>query len=476
MKKLCCKRRVRESITDPEVETTSQYGSSEETVVSERIKSVEEIIEKEVSQFTDVILDVVPDAEFTLLQSQSRLEIKNAADAIVRFAARTEQTESAGTSPERIDSADSVKRRIKNFIVETLGKAYIHRIVAKIRARFHPTATAKSKEELEALNASIDDVFLSKDDVNQNFSSGNNLTLAQELSDLLYIHITPPTYNSPVPKSEDPMLSDIWNRVINFLSIMDWVVQNNADDHSNRVAQALMESGSLCSMNDDPADPDQIPSDPDRIPSDPNQYPSDPKQSTCDTEESTSDTEQSTSDTEQSTSDTEQSTSDTEQNMSDPEQSMSDFEPGQVDPDQSSSDLDQSQAEPDLTSADPEQNAAALTQNNNAFIRILVIRLMMKTLDQAKMVWIYFQDPQATIQRLIENILADVEDAKINITAEKVASLQAPIFKDLSKKFGSATGLLAAMEAGDTEVEKCIALLLIGHLTKQRGAIGRFFI
>ncbi|CAB1452866.1 unnamed protein product [Pleuronectes platessa] len=122
MKKLCCERRVRESITDPEVETTSQYGSSEETVVSERIKSVEEIIEKEVSQFTDVILDVVPDAEYTLLQSQSRLEIKNAADAIVRFAARTAQTESAGTSPERINSPDSVKRRIKNFIVETLEK------------------------------------------------------------------------------------------------------------------------------------------------------------------------------------------------------------------------------------------------------------------------------------------------------------------------------------------------------------------
>ena len=117
-----------------------------------------------------------------------------------------------------------------------------------------------------------------------------------------------------------------------------------------------------------------------------------------------------------------------------------------------------------------------MTQNNNAFIRILVIKLMMKTLDQAKMIWIYFQDPQATIQRLIENILAEVEDAKIDLTAEKVASLQAPIFKDLSKKFGSATGLLAAMEAGDTEVEKCIALMLIGHLTKQRGAIGRFCI
>ena len=197
---------------------------------------------------------------------------------------------------------------------------------------------------------------------------------------------------------------------------MDWWVQNHADDHSNRVAQALMESGSLCDMttdmNTDPADSDE--------------------------------------------------------SLSDPEQFSADLELSQVDPDQSS-------AEPDQQPADPEQNTA-LTQNKNAFIRILVIKLMMKTLDQAKMIWMYFENPRATIQRLTEKILADVEDANIDITAERVANLQAPIFKDLSKKFGSATGLLAAMEAGNTEVEKCIASLLIGHLTKQRGAIARFFI
>ena len=200
MKTLCCVRKVRVSIADLEVEITSQSSSSKESVMGEKIKSVNEIIKKEVSEITDVILDVLPDAEYTLLQSQSSLEIKNAADAIFRFAVKTEQAESEGTSPKRINSAGSVKRRIKNFIVETFGKAYIHRIVAQTRARFYPTATAKSKEELQALSASIDVVLLTKGDANQNRSSANNLTLTQELSDLLYTHITPPTYNNPYSK------------------------------------------------------------------------------------------------------------------------------------------------------------------------------------------------------------------------------------------------------------------------------------
>lgn len=252
--------------------------SSEDSYVIKTTKMVQKLIHTNMKDITEPFLEEVADTEYELLQTESSKEIKAVADDIAQIITNKirslRETDAAGPSPKSKQShkvnMKRVKNKVKNFFTKQFAKALILRIVAKVRAKFHMDSTVESSESIQSLMDDVDSLLLTEAGEKQTgelcvvkkfkkTSPGKVHVFTQELSDLLYSHITDRMPHSfpemtrrratcrtvSVPWSHAGMYAEIIDNVRRFLGMMNYWVNSCVVSHSNSVIQSLMDMVSL---------------------------------------------------------------------------------------------------------------------------------------------------------------------------------------------------------------------------------------
>ncbi|XP_030259840.1 uncharacterized protein LOC115573265 [Sparus aurata] len=254
------------------VELDSQENiSSEDSFVKATSKAALRIIRKELDDIAEPVLDDV--SAYETLQSESSQEIMAVADdiaeLIVEKIASLEETGVASPSPKpkQEPKLKVVCSKIKTFLAKSLAKAGICRIAANLKAQYHQDADDESSQSMQSLIDSIDSLLQTEHDEDgenelalipwfKKISSGESQEVTQELSLVLYEHLTNGTNpevfqetqtpgtqtccNSDVAISRSVMYADIEIQVRNFLALMSWWLHTQSDSHSQSVTRALM--------------------------------------------------------------------------------------------------------------------------------------------------------------------------------------------------------------------------------------------
>ncbi|KAG7222249.1 hypothetical protein INR49_016407, partial [Caranx melampygus] len=213
---------------------------------------VEEVAEK-VNALIEPLLDEVPHSELEELRSESSQEIIIVASEIVQL-----KTESRSPSPR----PQEVKMKIGHIFTKTFVHAFICRIMAKIRAKFHLNSKAESRQSVHSLMASVDSLLFPEDMgqpeqeptedkvvPSQETERPAVPQLVKQLTDLLYSHLTDtrlPDYMvikgtaASAPQTEAELYNELQMRVTFFLDVVNWWVNTQAVNHSHRVMLTLM--------------------------------------------------------------------------------------------------------------------------------------------------------------------------------------------------------------------------------------------
>lgn len=114
---------------------------------------------------------------------------------------------------------------------------------------------------------------------------------------------------------------------------------------------------------------------------------------------------------------------------------------------------------------------------NREFVQVMMKLLVSRIVRKAKVVG-PIENYEATISRLSERLLIEVQDVDLQFTPKQFKKIDHSIYKELCSMYGSAETVLMAIQSGELEVEDCIAFAVRNHLTKppkKCSCICRFF-
>ncbi|KAL3045134.1 hypothetical protein OYC64_013400 [Pagothenia borchgrevinki] len=249
-----------------------QSSSGDSVIDIRKQKSIEELIDKELRKITDPVLDDLPDQVYALLQEECSLEIANTAEGITALLTQQEENQertNAGKSTsqqkQKTKCKQGVKLRVKNCLAKRFAKAWIHRMVVKLKKKFHPDPKAETTKSMKSLMSGVSALLMTEagemggKEISvfkrfKDFSSVKHLVFIQALTDMLYRHIAsgmshsdfpePVRHSSVrtllVPQVHANMYAEIRKQAWRFVSLMSWFVNTQVATQSQRVQQAIM--------------------------------------------------------------------------------------------------------------------------------------------------------------------------------------------------------------------------------------------
>ncbi|CAB1445362.1 unnamed protein product [Pleuronectes platessa] len=223
---------------------SSDRGTSED---------VQEILKKELRDILEHLVYEMSESDLSGLISESSLEFKAASDEIYQIISKEGSVKSS--APSRGSESSKIPKgfwkgvglKIKKLLAKLFGTTSLLKMGTRVQKKFSKETQVQSRESLKSLMDSVESLLLT--DTKDRVSPAN----ASVLSDVLYRYITAdlsvatPVEETKVsvPKSHRKMYSDIQERVINFLPLMNWWFSKEAGDYTQRVTSALMEIESL---------------------------------------------------------------------------------------------------------------------------------------------------------------------------------------------------------------------------------------
>ncbi|KAF3838093.1 hypothetical protein F7725_009861, partial [Dissostichus mawsoni] len=244
-----------------------QSSSGDSVIDIRKQKSVEELIDQELRKITDPVLDDLPDQVYALLQEECSLEIANTAMGITALLTQQEENQERTHvgNPPKTKCKQGVKLRVKNCLAKRFAKAWIHRMVVKLKKKFHPDPKAETTKSMMSLMSGVSALLMNEGGEKggkeisvfkrfKDFSSVKHLVFTQALTDMLYRHIAsgmshsdfpePVRHSSVrtllVPQVHANMYAEIRKQAWRFVSLMSWFVNTQVATQSQRVQQAIM--------------------------------------------------------------------------------------------------------------------------------------------------------------------------------------------------------------------------------------------
>ncbi|KAI3376993.1 hypothetical protein L3Q82_000028 [Scortum barcoo] len=232
--------------------------SSDKTVET-TAKLIQEIIMKEVKEVMEPLLDELSDAEYELLQSKSAQEIEVVASDIAQIIKKVSCQSSKSNGKKKLPMKTMLDK-IRTFFTKHFATAYIHKIGAQLKRKFHKDSKVESRESMKSLMADVDSLLETEEgeqaqDVCQKFESSctDDDKFLEELRYVLFLHVTDgmrpkntqesPNMKSrskaPVSLSHAEMCADIGNKVRSFLGLMRWWLKTQVTHCSRRITRAL---------------------------------------------------------------------------------------------------------------------------------------------------------------------------------------------------------------------------------------------
>ncbi|XP_034747628.1 uncharacterized protein LOC117956605 [Etheostoma cragini] len=118
-------------------------------------------------------------------------------------------------------------------------------------------------------------------------------------------------------------------------------------------------------------------------------------------------------------------------------------------------------------SAEACEDATAKTSRNRMSIKVILQKLLSRTLKKAKVDY-KFKNTQDFLDRLLTKTWAQVEGVDFNTTTKTFRNLDKDIFQDVCKKWGCAEEILVSVTLGEQELEDSIACCFKHHLMKSQ--------
>ncbi|KAI4819608.1 hypothetical protein KUCAC02_004848 [Chaenocephalus aceratus] len=195
-----------------------QSSSGDSVIDIRKQKSVEELIDQELRKITDPVLDDLPDQVYALLQEECSLEIANTAMGITALLTQQEENQerthdgkSTSQHKQETKCKQGVKLRVKNCLAKRVAKAWIHRMVVKLKKKFHPEPKAETTKSMMSLMSGVSALLMTEGGEKggkeisvfkrfKDFSSVKHLVFIEALSDMLYRHIASGMSHSDFPE------------------------------------------------------------------------------------------------------------------------------------------------------------------------------------------------------------------------------------------------------------------------------------
>nr|XP_043885497.1 uncharacterized protein LOC122771960 [Solea senegalensis]XP_043885505.1 uncharacterized protein LOC122771960 [Solea senegalensis] len=258
----CHKKQSRHS----SVQTSSFQAQAKRFIDSESsmTQSVQSVLSVKMNVIIEPIVEDVENIEYNQLQEQFSRETQTAAEDIAQSFSEYISSKDGGSvrsSPktQQQKNLKGVRAKICNFFARIFAKASICRIFSQVKSKFHGEAKVSDGEEVKSLLADVEPVLQTREDALdlihrlQNLSRDDMLELTGDLSDLLYSHITgdcvPESFREGLPGTAGSdhhpsahIYNDIRNRVVCFLSLTSWWLENQVSRYSDKVLLALMEN------------------------------------------------------------------------------------------------------------------------------------------------------------------------------------------------------------------------------------------
>ncbi|KAK5880517.1 hypothetical protein CesoFtcFv8_023538 [Champsocephalus esox] len=249
-----------------------QSSSGDSVIDIRKQKSVEELIDQELRKITDPVLEDLPDQVYALLQEECSLEIANTAMGITALLTQQEENQerthdgkSTSQHKQETKCKRGVKLRVKKCLAKRFAKAWIHRMVVKLKKKFHPEPKAETTKSMMSLMSGVSALLMTEGGEKggkeisvfkrfKDFSSVKHLVFTEALTDMLYRHIASgmshsdfpePVRHSSVrmlliPQVHANMYAEIRKQAWRFVSLMSWFVNTQVATQSQRVQQAIM--------------------------------------------------------------------------------------------------------------------------------------------------------------------------------------------------------------------------------------------
>lgn len=269
MKRCCGGKQSRYS----SIQTSPNQTNKDSDAPSSIKQVVQEVISEELNQIIEPFVEEVEDVTYNQLQEQLYNETDAAAEdiaqSVTEYIGSKESKESGFFIPspkaQQQKNLKGVRNKIGNFFAKMFAKASICRIFSQVKTKFSDEAKVDDDESVKSLLEDAEPLLntigktqVTDEEVSllrrlEKISRDDVLELTGELSDVLYGHITgemaPEAFREDVPGTSSSeaqpyarMYADIRQRVICFLSLMNWWLENQVARYSDRVLLALMEN------------------------------------------------------------------------------------------------------------------------------------------------------------------------------------------------------------------------------------------
>ncbi|KAG7524976.1 hypothetical protein JOB18_019969 [Solea senegalensis] len=258
--KMCCcskKQRRHSSVQTSSYHTQAKRNIDREPSITQSVQSV---LSVKMNLIIEPIVEDVEKVEYNQLQKQFSRETQTAAEDIAQSFTEyisSKDTESVQSSPKS-QQQEGVRAKICNFFARMFAKASICRIFSQVKTKYHSEANVSDDDAVNSLMVDVEPVLQTGGDPLglihrlQNMTRDDMLKMTSELSDLLYSHFTgdpvpetlkdvPPGAAGPEIEPSASIYADIRHRVICFLSLMSWWLENQVSRYSDKVL-ALMEN------------------------------------------------------------------------------------------------------------------------------------------------------------------------------------------------------------------------------------------
>ncbi|KAG7527011.1 hypothetical protein JOB18_048081 [Solea senegalensis] len=258
--KMCCcskKQRRHSSVQTSSYHTQAKRNIDRETSMAQSVQSV---LSVKMNLIIEPIVEDVEKVEYNQLQKQFSRETQTAAEDIAQSFTEyisSKDAESVQSSP-RSQKQKGVRAKICNFFARMFAKASICRIFSQVKTKYHSEANVSDDDAVNSLLVDVEPVLQTGGDPLglihrlQNLSRDDMLELTGDLSDLLYSHVTGDRALESVREgslgTEESDLhpaaiiyNDIRNRVVCFLSLTGWWLENQVSRYSEKVL-TLMEN------------------------------------------------------------------------------------------------------------------------------------------------------------------------------------------------------------------------------------------
>lgn len=264
--KMCCTKKPPRQTSVQLSDPTNRDSENESSIA----QSVQDILSVKVNLIIEPIVEDVGDPEYNQLQKQFSQETQTAAEEIAQSVNEyisSKEIESVYPTPitQQQESLKGMRTKIGNFFATMFAKASICRIFSQVKAKFQNEANLKDSDAIRALLAEAMPLLqaIAKPQISveepgmpyklENVSRDDVVELTEQLSDLIYKHVTgqivPQAFKEgdleSQPQPYASMYADIRQRVVCFLSVMNWWLENQVTRYSDKVLRALMENETL---------------------------------------------------------------------------------------------------------------------------------------------------------------------------------------------------------------------------------------